>query len=542
MRGGKLVGQGSYGCGFIPAIPCIGDKGRPQDTFTKLMEAEDAKVEMSMVQHLKFIDPEQKYCLYPKTICEPKAYALTAEDNVMACKKVAAMRPRTNADLKFILSTGDFALLQTPIGGEELGKIKVPKERLNEFLASLQNLFKGLYKFHQFGLYHFDIKWDNILVKEVNGKYIPRFIDFGLSRTASELVKDAEYPMNRPYEIWPYEFRLYELYDEIMNGGSALLIPMLFSGQVNPINDIEEMYLKNKYTIAQDGPPHMPSGVYFYKGEHTHDNKYYRRMFNTIIDNINAGGIEVLKKYLEKVDVFSFGLCLASVFYMRTRYISKFGKVFMVKPNDDMIPVTDLNTYNCVKGFYEVIKGMLYPNPDERYTMREALYEYQEFLKSVKNLGIGTINDDAFIEIDSPFESELAPFSSNPGSYASSTTTSSTTANSIKLNITANNTSNSVIGSLPPLNVMLNEANKRNKNNNNTNTKEESVKSLLTASNLTTPLSSELNRGFIASSNANTNNSNLRKLVKQTRRIAIPLSAESQPRYYEVQSLGSNEF
>ena len=56
-----------------------------------------------------------------------------------------------------------------------------------------------------------------------------------------------------------------------------------------------------------------------------------------------------------------------------------------------------------MEGFYTVIKGMLNPNPDERYTAREALYEYQDYLSNINNLGISIIPKEAFIEVDSPF-------------------------------------------------------------------------------------------------------------------------------------------
>jgi hypothetical protein len=286
----------------------------------------------------------------------------------------------------------------------------------------------------------------------------------------------------------------------------------------------------------------MLSGVYFSNGKHTHDNEYYKNMFKTIMDNIRAGGVEALKKYLEKVDVFSLGLCLASAFYIRTRCVYKFDGAYMVQQNGTMTPITHRNTAIWVEGFYTVIKGMLHPNPDERYTAREALYEYQDYLSNINNLGISVISKEAFIEVDSPFESELAPFSSNPGSFNSSAN-SGLSGNSLGLNITLVENHN------------RNENNNKNKNEKNNKNRTQKNKNqyinnnpreLLSESYRTTSTPSELNKGFVQSSNNaddnQVNNASINRLLRQMGRIAIPMSGESKPRYYQVESLGSNEF
>jgi serine/threonine protein kinase len=412
MRGGKLVGQGSYGCGFIPAIQCAEDAERPENTFTKLMTIKDAKIELSMAKHIERIDPSQKYSVYARILCEPNVNALMSESTIFKCNILRKLNPRSEGNMKYLLSSGEFALLQTPNGGEELQSLRLSKNKFIDLLVSLQNLFKGLYKFHKEGIYHLDIKGDNILVSEKDGKFLPRFIDFGLSRTAEELINDKEYPMDMPYFVWPYEFHLYKNYKYIASMGPSMMMAKMTLYNKNPMLEIEQTYLQ-KYPINSDGPFYMPSGVYFNEGKHSYDNDYYKDMMRNIFVKLKNDGIDALKKYLEKVDVYGLGQCLAVIFYQNTSYAYKFNKVIQVNSRSETV-VTDPNVIEYVEAFYNLIKGMMHPNPDERYDVRQSLYAYQEFLGILQTTRLGSITEADYIDVISPFENELVRFSSNP--------------------------------------------------------------------------------------------------------------------------------
>ncbi len=414
LQGGKLVGQGSYGCGFIPALQCSDEDQREEGTFTKLIATDDAKIEMSMVEHIREIDPDQVFSLYPRTMCFPNASKITPEDALRQCK-AKIFRGRNPEKSIELLTSGQISLLQTPIGGDDLIHLKVPKENLGQFLASFQNILRGLHKMHSKGLYHLDIKPDNILSMEQDGRYTTRFIDFGLSRTAEELIEDKEYPINADYEIWPYEFRIFEHMNNMEMLGSKFIDILYNKNHLNVFNDLPNLYLK-KSPISTDGSLHIPSGVYFNKGHLTEDDNYFRHVFYQIASNIQTDGITALKKYLEKVDVFSMGACMAWVFTKQTGYFYKFGRVHYLDNKKQMKPVFNDEVVQFVGGFFQLIRKMMDPNPHQRLTARSALMEFQEYLESIKNIhGISAQPID-IIDTESLFESELRVFSSNPRS------------------------------------------------------------------------------------------------------------------------------
>jgi serine/threonine protein kinase len=402
MRGGKMAGQGSYGCGFIPAIPCNGENSAPDGTFTKLMLEKNAEIEMLMTTHIRRIDPEQKYSVYSNRLCEPN-YEKLLQEELNKCTHLFGNIKKEQISQLF--KWEKFALLQVPYGGEQIDKVKIPKNRFNEFLISLQNLFKGLLKMHSNKLYHFDINPNNILLMEKDGKYLPRFIDFGLSRTAEEFIKDDEYPIDYPCEWWPYDFRVYS--------------PNL-PGKSISLKTIEDMYLKHS-SIIQDGPPYMPSGVYFYGGDHVVNTRDY---FNTIVNIMRKieNNEEERAKYLEKVDVFSLGSALAKLFYYNTGYVYKYDgsydepRVFTMNSMGTMKDVTDSNTIIMVRYFYNLILGMMHHNPDERYDVKTAFKKYQEYLTFIGNQQIIDLHPTNIVPINSssPIAAALAPFSSNP--------------------------------------------------------------------------------------------------------------------------------
>lgn len=54
-----------------------------------------------------------------------------------------------------------------------------------EVISILKQILSGVYYLHQYGITHRDLKPENILVKKVDGKYVFKIADFGLSKIIS---------------------------------------------------------------------------------------------------------------------------------------------------------------------------------------------------------------------------------------------------------------------------------------------------------------------------------------------------------------------
>jgi serine/threonine protein kinase len=418
LAGGKVIAQGTYGCGFAPALVCKGDKERPEATFTKLSLSEHANTEWLMRQHIARIDPHQQYSLYPTRLCKPDYSTLTGEDDIYSCNKSLISYVR-NSDLKFLLDSGEYSLLQIPLGGKELGNIKA-SDTLGEFLISLRQLIAGLVIMHSNGLYHLDIKPNNILTDYKNKIYRNRYIDFGLSRTYDEFILDGQYPVNSNYFIWPYEMRFLENYKYMkLHGNDEQFLNTLYTKRgYNVIGDLIRMFHLTEKNILEDGPPYFPSRIYFNKGKFFHGDDYFRRIFITMGKEIYNRGYDAVKEYLEKVDVYSLGMTFATVFLNQSGCVYKYDRVYKL----DMTPETNEESIEIVNEFYKVIMGMMNPNPTERFNAREAEYAFTEFKNYMlqhKHIGesrliFTTPSSTVIPEIKTPFTEILSAYSSNP--------------------------------------------------------------------------------------------------------------------------------
>ena len=85
LKGGKLIGEGAYGCVYQPAIRCEGNSGKKRNAsiVSKLLYKKNAEKEYAIKDLLKPIDPDQKYLLYPIKSCAPSTKPDNASDTTL---------------------------------------------------------------------------------------------------------------------------------------------------------------------------------------------------------------------------------------------------------------------------------------------------------------------------------------------------------------------------------------------------------------------------------------------------------------------------
>lgn len=204
QRGGAYVGEGTYGCGFRPAVRCRGEAARRVGKFAKVVSRETADEEMRFMQIIRPHDPHQKYFLYPEEICEPeRPYA--PEDRADRCT------------LPFI-NTPDARAIILSKGGKEVGEFHPRRGDYPAFFTSLTNLFIGLRHIHAAGVAHNDIKPGNIVTRRMrDGRYQTKFIDIGLMVDGARLAARAADPadnmsdygvLQSNYMYWSFEVRM----------------------------------------------------------------------------------------------------------------------------------------------------------------------------------------------------------------------------------------------------------------------------------------------------------------------------------------------
>lgn len=208
MKGGKVLGSGTYGCILKPALPCLGTTVRPPDTVSKLMMDYNALDEMQEITNISQItkqipDHNQYYILNQIRICPPEN--LTPEDKIDFNRKCTAMINKgiKESRINDAIDQNQIAILQLPDGGFDIthyfAKGNLTESRftkINEALLKL--LVGGIAPLNKVGVLHQDIKAPNIVYSESNN--LARLIDWGLATA----FKGAGVPKN--VRGWPVMF------------------------------------------------------------------------------------------------------------------------------------------------------------------------------------------------------------------------------------------------------------------------------------------------------------------------------------------------
>lgn len=201
----KLLGMGTYGCGFSPALECSDKKGREwtrKKTIGKIFfRAADAEKELEYANHARRLDPEQRFFLYPSDICSVSQSTYQRQGD-KRCRV-----PKTD-DLKQLLLTNGGKSLH-----DFLDKRRGKSLSRGEVLRLVQRLFTAVDVLSKGGVVHQDIKPQNVVLNNKDGIKI---IDWGLSRTRDEMFDpernvmfhDQDELLPFTYALSPPEYRI----------------------------------------------------------------------------------------------------------------------------------------------------------------------------------------------------------------------------------------------------------------------------------------------------------------------------------------------
>ena len=224
MLGGRIRGQGTYGCIFQPALKCRNKKGKK---FTedptmvgKLTSKGDAKNEIEIANLLNKLPDYNKYVIVSTgELCTPKVKSKQTEQDLKQCDFIND-QPIEEA-----------RQLMMPWGGYPLSRINLDPYVFNYFKFVEELLACGTFLVIN-GLCHFDIYGQNILFDKKN---TPRFIDFGFTFQANKL-KMADLPLRWRQIGLDYDTEAPEV-SLMLGTHSNYSVPDLVNGlgKVNPV-------------------------------------------------------------------------------------------------------------------------------------------------------------------------------------------------------------------------------------------------------------------------------------------------------------------
>jgi serine/threonine protein kinase len=377
--GGRYVGEGSYGCGFAPALRCKGETVRQFGLFTKLMATRDALKEKVIGDILRRIDPKQSFILYPVTVCDVNQTVLgpsNPENNIASCKKGFASNLRQGAAVQYV------------DGGIDLNKIKLESQDILPFLKGLTNLLKGLFKLHYHRVTHNDIKPENVVaLKRQDGSFHIRLIDINFVQEMNMPI-ESDKPFDANYFVWPFEMRF-----TVDQGGYGL---------TSEIKDWHKTVTKIKY---------VPPEVYF--DDTTKNFILDSTLAKSILGKVQTAAetlvkadeidrdIKVEQKIIEmilrKVDVYSTGSLLAFCYSKTILHKMVDGVIYTQVPwSSTYIQINELGAKgmndesakwhadvatNISIPLYKLCKKMMHVDPEKRPYFPIAFLRYKRLLK-----------------------------------------------------------------------------------------------------------------------------------------------------------------
>lgn len=237
QKGGDIIGKGSYGCVFKPAIKCEGDALADPSMISKLMSDREANTELNIYTKIDAIDPTFIFHLPTPKKCSPDMEHLSSQEDIDTCEiynlthkkssnqshksshsSRSSQRSNTISDLfDDMNTTPKLQLLQMKYGGQslyEFMKSHDPEFMLNQLTNILHGMYPlmiGLDEMAKHDIYHLDIKVYNIVVEPDTFHF--KYIDFGLSNNFENIFNDASFFVDNPYFAYPSEIAFVPLYN-----------------------------------------------------------------------------------------------------------------------------------------------------------------------------------------------------------------------------------------------------------------------------------------------------------------------------------------
>jgi hypothetical protein len=210
QEGGRLLGQGVYGCTFEPAPRCAGGK-----VFSRIqglpavgkVTVEDVTDELTVGRAIMKLPLAAQYFALPTEACKP--HEPVADSDAGTCRFMSESDDATAQDL---------SMMVLPMAGTTLLKWSgTDQPRLAaHFRRLFIHLLEGMVIYQRAGYVHNDIHMDNILV---DGAGVARYIDFGLAFKVADVKTWQDANLGRSFKpkyVWqPPEVHLWRM---LLNG------------------------------------------------------------------------------------------------------------------------------------------------------------------------------------------------------------------------------------------------------------------------------------------------------------------------------------
>ena len=381
MKGGKLIGYGSYGCVFDPPLLCEGETERKDGFISKLLRKTDAKDEQKENEKINNIDPDFKWHLRSYNSCMPKlpkgddlahTCPVISDKTKIAILNENAKKGTDNSMLKLYRNViqehgGTSVTKYINQTVEKKTSVEVKHKQLIDLILQSENLLLGIKELYEKDMCHFDIKPDNVVYNEKTKRF--NFIDFGLTRKINK-VKDFP-SLYRAYWVWPLD--AWMCYNP---NYKSYIIPMLIPPpNISPFKSAVMMRHETSY-----GKEVAKTFVANYKNSNPYiDCLNTGDKIKSYLDYIKANGYDnLVRKISESIDTYSLGIV----------YLMMMVSFTGIKFNNNSPFLLDSKSkyYNELNAINDLIKVMVHSNSLERMRAPDV---YKYFIDTIKPILLG---------------------------------------------------------------------------------------------------------------------------------------------------------
>ena len=355
QSGGKLIGEGSFGCVFYPALNCS-NKKISGDKVSKIFFGPESKKEsneeLKNDDLIKSIKGHEKWSHIWDMSCLPNKYEniLKKDKGISVCLDENNIdEDEFNKNRRMLVGSYAGNSLYFEFENTFTKTIFTKKTQFtNKFLFFMRNfkpLLVGLDDMNKGKISHNDIKADNIMLNGEGFKYI----DFGLSAKHSNIKfykyrSMSEYASDRIYQPYPYEFILMFATKELLEVEKSEIEYDIYREFHDTYKLVHETIF-NRSKIKEYLIELMDRCI---------ENKYSTKDRHNIIS---------------LVDTYSVGFLIP---VLLIKYAKKFNKMKELKK---LINIKE------IKPFIELFKDMCEPDYFNRISPSEALRRFNELEK-----------------------------------------------------------------------------------------------------------------------------------------------------------------
>ena len=174
MEGGRLIGQGTYGCVFNPPLLCK-RKQMSKGKVGKITVQEDLEKEINASKILSKIKEAKDYFILTDSFCTPKILENQVDKDIDKCRFFSRVYESNLKELSM------------PYGGLDLYQYTLQQKQIS-FFTLMKHLLEAGSLMVLHGFVHYDIHSANILIDKFG---IPRIIDFGQSFSVNQISLDT---------------------------------------------------------------------------------------------------------------------------------------------------------------------------------------------------------------------------------------------------------------------------------------------------------------------------------------------------------------